>query len=396
MEHKEIKLNKQTIYSTKTGIKYVQMLMPENWSITINTDKDRYGGYSYPYTFRITLKSEDKSVVFNYFSPRNYVDDHLKQFSNSQIDDYGNLLNRFQTIDEYLENWANNDLKNYSNVKCIETIVPDNMAKLEQDRKAKSLQENKSKGYILENYYYKQLVKAYSFIYNNAEWVRVYAGINEAESVGQYRTMEIGGIYSLDPFVRQMVLAGRNKNIMDGSVTYPIIEETRWNVRQLFTMDCRLEDYEFAYKNIFAPIRGQGVVICNDIWKDYEETRKKNSAEYENIRADKKEAVRIKREADEQKRKSDRGLYDYVRKTQQETHDIINSSYENQRKSQNKVREMWGDVNHGNTRFVDKDGREHVIHTYDNYAYKSGDHYLTSNSPLDHPYDWEELEKKKY
>ena len=57
---------------------------------------------------------------------------------------------------------------------------------------------------------------------------------------------------------------------------------------------------------------------------------------------------------------------------------------------------MWGDVNQGNTRFVDRYGNEHVIHTYNNYAYKSGDTYVTSDSPLDHSYDWEELEKKKY
>ena len=57
---------------------------------------------------------------------------------------------------------------------------------------------------------------------------------------------------------------------------------------------------------------------------------------------------------------------------------------------------MWSDTFRGDTRFVDKYGDEHVIHTYDNYAYKNGDTYVTSDSPLDHGWDWEELEKKKY
>ena len=51
----------------------------------------------------------------------------------------------------------------------------------------------------------------------------------------------------------------------------------------------------------------------------------------------------------------------------------------------------------GNTRFVDRHGDEHVIHTYNNYAYKNGDSYVTIDSKLfDAGSDWEELEKKKY
>ena len=81
---------------------------------------------------------------------------------------------------------------------------------------------------------------------------------------------------------------------------------------------------------------------------------------------------------------------------QKEIEAIRRSSYENTQKSQAKVREMWSDTFRGDTRFVDKYGDEHVIHTYDNYAYKNGDTYVTSDSPLDHGWDWEELEKKKY
>ena len=203
----------------------------------------------------------------------------------------------------------------------------------------------------------------------------------------------------MDPFMRmtmQSVFKDMHYDANKGAYVRLTLNETGWTARQLFTLDCKLEDYEFAYRNIFDPIRKNGVGICDDIWNDYRQMQKEIDAKKQRLREEKREVARIQREANEQSRQSRQELYDYVRKTQQETHDILNSSYENHRKSQAKVREMWGDVNQGNTRFVDKYGNEHVIHTYDNYAYKSGDTYVTSNDPLDHSYDWEELKKKKY
>ena len=329
MEHKEIKLDKKKIYSQKSGMNFVEMLYPENWGIRINVDKDNYGGSSYPYTFRISLISDDDFCKIDYFSPRNYTDDHLRQFQNDQIDDYGNILRRFVTIDEYLENWAKSDLKKYQNVKCFETYVPDNMAKLEEEQKSRAEADNRSKGYILMEYSYRELLKSYSFTYNNSEHVRVYSGINEAQHVGQYRTVPKGALWTLDPFSRNTIFNLYSDTIdrtQDGDITYPTVDETRWNVRQLLTLDCRLSDYKYVCNNIFAPIRGNGVAICSDIWNDFEAIKTENSKKYQKIR----------------------------------------------------------------------DGNEHIIHTYDDCAYKSGDHYVTSDSPWDHPKDYEELEKKKY
>ena len=398
MENKEININKKALYSTDTGVKYVEMMYPEGWSITIKPNKEKYGGYTYPYVFRITLKSPDKQRAVNYFSPRNFIDDHLKNYQNNQIDDYGNLLHTFTSIDDYLETWAQSDLKNNEDLKKLEVIEVPDMTKQAEERKAKSVADNRNKGYTLLDYYYRKLAIAYSYTYNNVKWVRMYAGIIEAEHVGQYRNMPIGAFGTLDPVMKKMLSAYLPKNSLqqDGNFSYPLIDETRWSVRQLLTMDCRLEDYKDAYKDVFVPTRNEGVKICDDIWKDFEAIRKKNSAEYEKIRQKKQEAVSIRREAAENKRQRDTEFYEQIRKTQQETRDILKSSYENQRKTQNKISEMWSDVNRGNTRFVDRDGNEHVIHTYNDYAYKSGDHYVTSDSPLDHSYDWEELEKKKY
>lgn len=399
MEHKEIKLKKQKIYSKQSGVNYVEMLIPENWSINIYPNRDNYGGSDYPYTFRIRLQSEDKTVAINYFSPRNYLDDHTRSFSDYQIDDYGNLLNSFTTIEDYLKDWADKDLKDNEKVTYAGVIETAGMDKIEADRKAQKEKDYAGSEFNLNWYYYRKLIKAYSYFYNNKERICLYAGIIEADDFSKWSYIPMSGTYMMDPFMKNMMLSmypNAQYDKQSGSYIYTMINETKWTARQLLTMDCSLEDYEYAYKNILAPIRKQGIVICDDIWNDFAKLKKENSRKNEQIRAEKKETARIKADADRQRRESNKQLYDSIRKTQQETHDILKSSYENQQKSQAKVREMWGDVNQGNTRFVDRDGNEHVVHTYNNYAYKRGDTYVTSDSPLDHPYDWEELEKKKY
>ena len=399
MEHTDIRLSKKNIYSTQSGKHYIEMSVPEDWSISIKEDRDSYGGYPYPYTFRINLRSPDHTVLISYFSPRRYIDDHLLSFRNGQIDDYGNLLRAYETLDDYLDRWATNDLKEYPEFAYAGPIGYPNMVQLEADRKKQALQKAEEKGNTLNWYCYKRMARAYSYKYKETERVRVYSGIIEAEDISQWSPVPGMNGFMNDPFMRntmQSVFRDMHYDKNTGSYVRLTLNETGWTVRQLMIMDCMLKDYEYAYKMVFDPIRKNGVTISDDIWNEYAQIKKEKDAERQKIREEKKEVARIQREAEAQRRESQKQLYDSIRRTQQETHDIINSSYENQRKSQAKVREMWGDVNQGNTRFVDKHGNEHVIHTYDNYAYKNGDTYVTSNDPLDHSYEWEELKKKKY
>ena len=399
MEQTEVKLEKKYIYSNQSGKKYIEMLVPEGWNISIHEDRDNYGGYPYPYTFRINLRSPDKTVLISYFSPRRYIDDHMLNFRDLQIDDYGNYLNTFKDLDTYLDNWARNDLEEYPGFRYLGPIEYSNMAQLEADRKAEALQKRQANGQDLNWYYYKRMCRAYYYKNKETDRIRVYAGIIEAEDFSHWAPVPAPAGVIMDPFMRNTMLSafpGMHYDQDKGSYVRLIENETGWTARKLLLMDCIQRDYDHVYKNIFDPIRREGVTICDDIWNEYEELKKQKSAQLKRIREDKAEAARIRREAEERSRQSRQETYDYIRKTQQEIHDIQKSSYENTQKTQAKVREMWGDVNQGNTRFVDRHGDEHVIHTYNNYAYKSGDTYVTSDSPLDHSYDWEELEKKKY
>ena len=399
MEHKEVKLSKKTIYSKQSGINYVEMLVPENWNIGITNYKETYGGYSCPYTFRIKLSSPDNTVSLYFFSPRIYLDDHLMSYSNNQIDDYGNLLRKFESVEEYLGKWADNDLKDMADVKEKDKITYSNTRKLKAEHKEKALEKARKHEEQLDDFYYDRITRVYSYKYKDTERIRLFSGLIEAEKTSKFRIIPVPDNVMDRNFVIASMMSAfpdMRYNEKTGNYVRCSQSETSWSARCLFLFDCMAKDYEFAYKTIFSPVINQGVTICDDIWKDFERIKKENDARYQKIREEKREVARIQREANEARRKSNQETYDYLRKTQQEIHDIQKSAYENQRKTQNKVSEMWGDVNQGNTRFVDRDGREHVIHTYDNYAYKRGDTYVTSNSPWDHPYDFEELEKKKY
>ncbi|MBO7676473.1 MAG: hypothetical protein J6S49_03055 [Erysipelotrichaceae bacterium] len=399
MEHKEIKLEKKRIYNTQTNVRYVEMLVPEGWSISIIDDKENYGGYNYPYTFRIKLTSPDKTAELIYFSPRNYLDDDLRDFRNGQIDDYGNLLRHFETIETYLGDWANNSFKNFPDARQIDKIIYSNTEKYRNERKEKAVQRATDKRQTLLDYYYDRITNVYSYRYKETDRIRLYSGLIEGEEREAHSSIPVPDNVLDRNFTIQTMMAAFPDATFDAKHNMFIrrtMHETYWNARCLFYFDCMAIDYEYTYKNIFSPILNQGVTICDDIWNDFDRIKKEKSVQYQKIREEKKEAARIQKEAAEARRKASKETLDYVRKTQQETHDIIRSSYENTRRSQAKLREMWGDVNQGNTRFVDRYGNEHVVHTYNDYAYKKGDTYVTSNSPLDNPYDWEELQKKKY
>jgi hypothetical protein len=184
---------------------------------------------------------------------------------------------------------------------------------------------------------------------------------------------------------------------------YSLMHYLDWRVTQKFVLDAPAETFEALYQQVFLPTLNKGVVISEAVWAEFRakqaEINQANQAKREQAEAEKQEQrkqQKIQQAKDEERRKRRQDLQDYLRNTQKEISDIRKSAWENTQKTNAKVNEMWGDTLRGDTRFVDKYGDEHVIHTYDKYAYKSGDTYVTSDSPLEHGWDWEELEKKKY
>lgn len=398
MEHKEVSLKHQRIYSTASNVSYVEMLYPEGWKITITDHKDFYGGYTYPYCFVITLTSPENTAAIYYYSPHNYIDDHLKTFGEYEIDDYGNKHHSFMKSEVYIDQMVKNHLKDFS-YEFIQQIDDPDISSRQKARREAVLEETEKDGEVLNWHYFNETCRVYGFRKAQTDRVRCYSLIVEGKDVTRWNSIPDSYGYFNDPFMLQAarsVFPNAQYNRDTGRYVYTSECETRWNARKILGLDCMERDFEYLYNSIFRHIVSHGIRIHDDIWNDYRKVRAENEKRYEAIRAKKQQVAQIQRQMREETRQRNRETYDYVRKTQQEIHDIQRSSYENTQRTQAKVREMWGDVNQGNTRFVDRYGDEHVIHTYSDYAYKKGDKYVTSDSPLDHSYDWEELKKKKY
>ncbi len=399
MEHKDVKLVEKRIHTVDPKKNYVEMLMPEGWRININTYRNTYGGYTYPYTFSVILTSPDNTVAIYYYSPRNFLDDHLNAFKENQVDDYGNMHHSFTKVEDYLDLMARSHLSNFGHYEFVRQIDPENMDKRRTRRREIAMKDAEENGEVLNWHYFDEKCRVYSYRYKDADRIRCYSAIIEGSDTTAWSVIPGAASFMNDPMMKSAMMSlYRNVRFDSGrnEYVYSSISDTSWNVRKILSMDCMDKDFEFVYSNIFRQIVARGVTICDEIWKDFRSIRQENEKVNAQIREDRKKAAEINRKAAEERRRANQELYDYIRKTQDEIQDIRKSAYENSRRTHDKVSEMWTDVNRGNTRFVDRHGDEHVIHTYDNYAYKSGNTYVTSDSPLDHSYEWEELKKKKY
>ena len=133
MEHKEIKLNELVISGTEDKMDYVQMLVPEEWTSRIKTFKDSYGGSKYPYQFTIFHDSPDKTATIYYYSPVNFVDDHLKQFNDYEIDEYGNWLRAAREMPVVLDRSVLHRFRDYK-MERINHIPFSNNEKIYKER----------------------------------------------------------------------------------------------------------------------------------------------------------------------------------------------------------------------------------------------------------------------
>ena len=403
-----VKLELRTIRD-ENGMPYVSMYAAENAIGSVSVYPDQYNGYGYPYYFFARLQGKEKTWSIYYLCPLHFREDYLDPGKGNSRDLYGQLYRSFDETSEYIDKFAKHDMSAFDTLTLIRKIPFVSNAEYQQTYGPQRAAEAKSNGLELKRYYYCGMVHQYSYIKNGKKRMRTYSAVIEAQDLE--RTAEIPSQVARsfnNPFmapVAQMasrVYTDARYDKKRGWI-YTLMHYLDWTVTQRFILDAPEEDFAQLYKQVFIPTLNRGVTISDEVWASFKkrqaEINAANKAAREKNQAKKEEEKRVrKQEADAAaaKRAHDRELQDYLRKTQKEISDIRRSSYENTRKTNAKVREMWGDAIRGDTRFVDKYGDEHVLHTYSDHAYKRGDTYVTSDSPLDHGWDWEELEKKKY
>ena len=212
-----------------------------------------------------------------------------------------------------------------------------------------------------------------------------------------------------DPFMARMA-----KQMMEGFANaryddslhewiYTYSHYRDWRIESRLILDCREEVFAETMREVFQPAVRQGVHLTEQMrervsaeQKAINETNRQKRAAEEQVNRENRARKEQQRAAEEERRQRHKQAQDQIRNTYREISEIRKSAWENQQKSQAKTREIWSDAIRGDTRFTDRYGNEHVIHTYNDHAYKRGDTYVTSDSPLDHDWDWEELKKKKY
>ena len=406
----EISTIENRLIKDENGLALVAMRLPKDWNVT-TAKLNSYMGYGETIPFNVKAESPDKTAAIYYFSNLNFLQDYLNPRGHMEIDSYGNLHMNFMDVSEYLQRYAKLDSANLPDAKLIsETDWSTNAELLESYRKRceKRIEDDPYK--VLDYCYCSGKINAYSIVRGGRKRIRSYSVKLTGSSVAEWRPVpQVITAQLNNPWTAGAAKASLNRFAnakYDGSLNewiYTSCYDMNWAVSQRLTLDCREENYEQLKKEVFYPCISNGVYYTPELQKAMDAIQEKRSAELRKKREQeraKEEALRAKQKrdaaAEQQRRQRDKEARDRLYQTQKDIREIRNAAYENKRKSDAKTREIWSDTILGNTRFVDRYGDEHVLHTYDNYAYKSGSTYVTSDSPLDHGYDWEELEKKKY
>ena len=268
MEHNEIKLNELQIYGGSDGLNYVEMLVPEGWTSTINVHKDSYGGQGRPYQFTVTHNSPDRTAALYFYSPLEYTDDHLRSFRDYETDDYGYLLRHFKDMQSVLDESVMRRFSKYD-MHFIKHIPYTNNAKNAETRKQKALDRLNKNGDTFSNHYYYGGINIYGYTNNGHKRIRMCSCIIEALDYCRWNYLPNNIDFSFIGVDPTMVYPNCRYDQQNRCYIYTTLYQTDWSYRQHIEMDVLEKDYEYAYSNIFLPVTNKGVTICQDIWDDY-------------------------------------------------------------------------------------------------------------------------------
>lgn len=391
----------------QNGKNYVKVEKLDGFRYEVKRNDKVKNGYGYPFDFRINAWSKDETCLYTYFCPLHYIDDdqYLPNPSNEfKYDEYGRKLRTFLKADDFVKAWFNDFMKKY-NPKIITHIYPDIDNITQKERQQKEYDElvsKKRKGETIDSHYHWAVI--YVFEYEKNGYLRRKAV--ECEVYGTKKTlyqecdMRLYTPYSMDLF---NMAYPKTVQGSDGKLYSPFNTYRIWSVSRMAALDCLAKDFDNYYPYFYNEMFSWDDYWAKTLIEECDALQAKIDAEYKHKRevkaqerAEQKRQAEIQRKEAEEKRESDRRFYENLRKAQQETHDIWKQAHENSKKAHDRAFEQWSDTFNDNTRFVDKYGREHVIHTYDDYAYKSGDTYVTSKYDRGDVLGWERLEKKKY
>ncbi len=400
-------LDEVTVKEEAAGTPMITMRLPNDWTAFIRTDRRKYNGFGEPMNVSLQSSSPDKHSLIVYNSNFHYCDSYLSQGTDFSTDLYGTLYRKFIPTKEFLDLTVTNRISKNADIKFIRyQDRPENEAWLKDYQKW--ITENNRDPYTsIDSFYYSGGIIQYSFQGTDSVSYRcVMTAIIEGADYAVWRSLppEILGMLKnpLSSDIGRMAMSGYQNVRYDenfGTWIYTADYYRDWYVSQMILMIMPEQHYEDQYNHIFLPVISSGAHYTPELQKEMDDLQasiNRHNSEVRNAASSRPASYSTQTSDDEYRRQRDREAREKLRRTREETAAIQNSMYENRQRSDAKIREMRNDAMMGYTRYTDRYGSEHVIHSTDRYAYRKGDTYVTSSSPLDYGYDWEELEKKKY
>ncbi len=398
MNTEDIKTSRRTIQGV--GGPLVTMVVPDSFNVNSYVDYDQYNGRGYPYNFTITADSPDKTCQLSYYAPVQYLDDHMNPFTDNAMNDWGSLMHHYVSPEEIMENWAQSTLFNCNNVRLVKQIDFSDNQKVQQEKGQKIYQSYLKQGYRTLNWFvHKGLIREYAYTYDGYHRRRSFAMVVEATDYTNRAPAPSSFVQTAQmgmPNFYGSIFPGLEFNQQKQEYTYVTSSCTSFTLYNLKIIDCLEVDYPGLYKKAFLPLVNNAVVFTDELRADFNKRQADLDSRLAKQREQKREVEKIQREMRASHAESQRRIAAIRANTMDEISRMQRDTYEKQQASNHRIMQGWSDVIQGNTRFTDRYGDEHVIRTYDRYAYKRGDTYVTSDTPLDMPYDFEELKLKKW
>ena len=391
----------------ENGKNYIKANKLDGFRYEVKRNDKVRNGYGYPFDFRINAWSKDETALFTYFCPLHYIDDdqYLPNPKNEfKYDEYGRKLRTFMKVDDFVQQWFKDFIDKYKPtlVKKFYPMIDNVDQKERQQKEYDQLVAKKHSGETIDSHYHWAVIYIYAYEKNGYKRRKAI----ECEVYGTKKTLyQACDMRLYSPISMDLFHMAYPKTVTgsDGKLYSPFNTYRIWSVSRMGALDCLEKDFDNYYQYFYNEL-----FTWDDCWaktlieetnqlqsKLDEEYKRKREAKAQE-RAEQRRIAEDERRRAEEKRESDRRFYENLRKTQQETHDIWKQAHENSKKAHDRAFEQWSDTFNDRTRFVDKYGDEHVIRTFDNYAYKSGDTYVTSDYDRGDILGWERLEKKKY
>ena len=351
--YENIRLNETTV-KDGSGKSYASVLVPEGWSFELKVSRDIYRGLSYPFFFRIIMRSPDETCRIIYSSPKDVREDHLHHKNNGEVDNEGNLHEDAKQLEKLIAERAAeySRMDGVSGMKLLKQIDYASNEARAKERKTKLMADFETDPLrVVNDHYYKGAVQQFSYDFRKHPRRLAVAMTCEETTYEDWKEVPSPIVSTLgDPSVKQVMLktfpyAQFNKVVNKWIYTGDYY--TCWHTWNQFDLDCVESDFEELFKNVFVPVINHGAVFTDELLEDLKTARaecaKKRYGKPVPGKTPQQESLE-RRAAQEAKT---REVREKIRQTQQEIRELRAAKNEDQKTARPETKRVLSDADRG-------------------------------------------------